>query len=73
MHDGEVGPIVELSTGFHVFRLVERQYAGMQPFDEKTQALVKKKLTNVIMEREYKRTLNEMKRRAVIQILDSDL
>jgi peptidyl-prolyl cis-trans isomerase SurA len=73
MHEGDIGPIVELSTGFHVFRLVERQYPGMQPFDEKTQSLIKKKLTAVIMDREYKRTVDELKRRAVIQVLDNDL
>jgi len=73
MHEGDLGPIIEISTGYHVFRLVERQYPGLQPFDDKTQALIKRKLSGVIMEREYKRTLNEMKRRAVIQILDSEL
>jgi peptidyl-prolyl cis-trans isomerase SurA len=73
MQESDIGPIVEIPTGFHVFRLVERQYPGLQPFDDKTQALIKKKLSAVIMEREYKRTLNEMKRRAVIQIIDSDL
>jgi hypothetical protein len=72
MHDGAIGPILEVASGFHVFRLVERQHAGLQPFGEKTQALVRKKLTNVSMERTYKRIVNEMKRRAVIQILDSD-
>src|SRR5262249_20154690 len=73
MQNGEIGPIIEMSSGFHVFRLVERQFAGAQPLDEKTQAQVKKKLQNVILERESKRLVGEMKRRAVIQIVDNDL
>lgn len=72
MREGETGPIVEMATGFHVIRLVEREHAGMQPFDEKAQALIKKKLQGIIMEREYKRIVNEMKRRAVIHVLDTE-
>jgi parvulin-like peptidyl-prolyl isomerase len=73
MQNGEVGPIVELSSGFHVIRLVERQFAGPQPFDDKTQAQIKRKLQGVILEREYKRQVGEMKRRAVILIVENEL
>ena len=44
------------------------------PLDaELTQAQIKKKLQSVILEREYKRVVSEMKRRAVILIVDSEL
>jgi peptidyl-prolyl cis-trans isomerase SurA len=66
--DGEVGPIVELSTGFHVFRLIRREYAGQMPFDQETQKIIITKLKNEIADRETKRIIDDLKRRAVIEI-----
>ena len=34
MKPGEVGPVVELPTGFHVFRLVKRDFAGQTPLTQ---------------------------------------
>lgn len=67
MRDGEVG-VVEIGSGYHVIRLVKRQYAGRLPLDEKVQAAIRNKLTNQIWEREYKRILSELKRKAAIEI-----
>jgi len=35
MKDGQVGPLIELTNGFHVIKLVHRDHAGQQPFDER--------------------------------------
>jgi hypothetical protein len=70
LKDGQVGPLIEMASGFHVVRLVQREYAGLQPLDEKTQAEIRKKVQNAIGEREYKRILNELKKTASIQIFD---
>jgi parvulin-like peptidyl-prolyl isomerase len=67
MQPGQVGPVVEIGNGFHVFRLAERQHAGLRPLDEKTQLEIKKKLQNLIADREYKRILGELKRKATIE------
>jgi hypothetical protein len=69
LFDGDVGPVVEMSTGFHVFRLVKRQYAGQMPFDQETQKIIITKLKNEVADRETKRILDELKRRAVIEII----
>ena len=68
MHEGDIGPVVEVTNGFHVFRLVKRDYAGLRPLDEKTQAEIRRKLENAVFEREYKRLVAELKRKAVIEI-----
>jgi parvulin-like peptidyl-prolyl isomerase len=68
MHDGEVGPLIELANGFHVVRLVKREYAGLKPFDLKTQNEIRKKLQNEIADREYARVMKELKSKAVIEI-----
>jgi parvulin-like peptidyl-prolyl isomerase len=71
MKDGEVGPVIELSTGFHVIRLIKRDYAGPMPFDDKVQALIRKKLSGEIFEREFKRLLGELRRKSTIEVVAS--
>jgi parvulin-like peptidyl-prolyl isomerase len=68
MKDGQVGSLVELSTGYHVFRLLKREVAGQLPLDDKLQLSISQKLKNEIAEREYKRIIKELKERAVIVI-----
>ena len=70
MRDGAVGPLVEITNGFHIIRLVKRQYAGRMPFDEKTQKRIKDKLRGEVFDREMKRIVNDLKRKAVIEIVN---
>jgi parvulin-like peptidyl-prolyl isomerase len=67
MREGEVGPLVEIATGFHIIRVSRREFAGPIPFDEKTQKIIARKLRNEIAERESKRVLYELRSRAVIE------
>ena len=69
LRDGDIGPIVELSTGVHVFRLLKREYAGQLPFDEKVQQRITNQLRSAIADREYKRLVKELRERAVYQIV----
>jgi parvulin-like peptidyl-prolyl isomerase len=72
MKEGEVGPLVELSTGYHLFRVVKREYHGQLPFDDKVQLRIANKLRGEIAEREYKRVVKELRERAVIAIERSE-
>jgi peptidyl-prolyl cis-trans isomerase SurA len=65
---GEVGPLIDLGFGFHIVRVAERQYAGRRPFDVPCQADIRKKLTNQIADREYKRIVEDLKRKATITV-----
>ena len=67
MKDGQVGPLIELTNGFHVIKLVHRDHAGQQPFDEKTQTRIREKLRDETSQRELKRLLNELKYKARIE------
>jgi PPIC-type PPIASE domain len=66
--DGQVGDVIELSTGFHVVKLVHRQKAGQLPFDETVQKRIRDKLRNEFFEREMKRIVRELKQKAVVVI-----
>jgi len=68
LRDGEIGPIVELTNGFHVIRLLKREYAGLKPFDDKTQTAIRIKLQNDAWEREQKRAVDTLKRKASVEI-----
>jgi parvulin-like peptidyl-prolyl isomerase len=67
MKDGEM-EVVELTNGFHVVRLVKREYAGMMPFDEKTQGTIREKLKNEIYAREAKKVVAALRRKATIEV-----
>jgi peptidyl-prolyl cis-trans isomerase SurA len=68
MRDSEIGPIIELTNGFHVIRLIKRQHAGIKPLDEKIQTAIRNKLQNEAWDREYKRVVDMLRRKASIEI-----
>jgi parvulin-like peptidyl-prolyl isomerase len=65
--DGDVA-LVELTSGFHVIHLVKREYAGLLPFNEKTQKNIRDKLRGDIFTREAKKLVADLKRHATIDI-----
>ncbi len=66
LHDGEVG-LVEMPTGFHVVRVVAREFAGQLPFNEKVQKQIKEKLRNDVGQRVMKDYVKNLKRKAIIE------
>jgi parvulin-like peptidyl-prolyl isomerase len=67
LKDGEVGTLVEMDNGFHIVRLIKRTYAGQMPFDDKVQKLVRDKLRIEIRNREVKKIITELRRKAIIE------
>jgi peptidyl-prolyl cis-trans isomerase SurA len=67
MKDGDL-EVVELTNGFHVVRLVKRDHAGVMPFDEKAQAMIREKLRNEVFARESKKVVAALRRKATIEV-----
>jgi hypothetical protein len=67
MRDGDVGPVVSVTTGFHVVRLVKRTYAGLALFNEETQKAIKDKLRNEAYVLESKHFVEGLKKTAHIE------
>jgi peptidyl-prolyl cis-trans isomerase SurA len=65
---GEFGPPMELSTGVHLYRVLKREYAGVMPFDEKTQSLIGNKLKTEMAEQERRHLIRELRERALIEV-----
>jgi parvulin-like peptidyl-prolyl isomerase len=72
LNEGEVGPLVEIPTGFHIVRLLKRTHAGMKPFDEKVQKQITDKLRNEVGNREMKAIVKELRDKALIEYVKSE-
>jgi hypothetical protein len=69
MKPGEVA-VVPLPSGYHVVRLVKREYAGMRPFDDdKVQKQIRDKLRGQVAEEEIKVLVAKLKRKTVWRII----
>ncbi|MGL4550635.1 MAG: peptidylprolyl isomerase [Gemmataceae bacterium] len=68
---GQVGPLVEMETGFHVVKMLKRTDAGRRPFDDKLQKTIKDKLRGDVFSREMKRTVGDLRRKALIQVAET--
>ena len=64
---GEVGPVVELPGGLQIVRVWERGYAGKKPLTLEVQGEIRKKVTSLYADREYRQIIEDMKSKAVIQ------
>jgi parvulin-like peptidyl-prolyl isomerase len=70
LKEGQIGPLIEMDHGFHIVKLYSYTAPGVRPFDEKVQRAIKNKLQNEVFNREMKRYVQDLRRRAVIQIAD---
>jgi parvulin-like peptidyl-prolyl isomerase len=70
LNDGEVGDVVEVPGGFHVVRVITRTHAGPMPFNEKVQTQIRNKLRTEIGMRERDAIMKELKRNAIVEIMD---
>lgn len=68
LKDGEIGPIVEISTGVHLMRLEKREFGGQLPLNEEVQKQIRNRLRGTIADREYKRKIREIRDRSVVEI-----
>lgn len=68
LQNGQVGPAFEVSTGVHLYRLVERDPGGQIPLNDTVQAQIRNKIRNQIFEKEFKRFVRELKSRAIVEI-----
>ncbi len=68
LREGDIGPVVETPNGYHVFRLVKRDYAGRRKLDDKLQGEIRRKLQNEMITRESRRFVESLKNKASIEL-----
>lgn len=69
LKEGQIGPVFELPTGVHIFRVVKREYAGQVPLNAQAQKAIRRKLEYQLMEREIRQLTRELRERSVICII----
>jgi len=67
---GEVGGPIATPTGYHIVKVVEREYAGVRTFDAKVQNQIREKLLKQYREAEYKKLIEELWRKGGVQVID---
>jgi peptidyl-prolyl cis-trans isomerase SurA len=68
---GQVSDLIETATGFHIVKVAERDYAGVQVFDVKVQNAIREKLLRQYREEEYKKLVEELWRKGGVRVIDA--
>jgi hypothetical protein len=69
MKPGDVSEPMEFGAGFHIVKVTHRTQAGRKPFDGEVQAEIRRRIQNLIADREYKRMVARLRAEAVVQIV----
>ncbi len=60
---GELSPLLQTATGYHIVKIVTAQKAGVREFDGKVQNEIRAKLTKQLQEKEYVKLVDDLWRR----------
>lgn len=67
---GQLSAVIQTPTGFHVVKVIERDYAGVQPFDAKVQTKIRDKLNDALYDADAKKMIDDLWRKGVVRILE---
>ena len=70
LRPGQVSNLIETPAGYHIVKVVERQVAGVRPYDEKLQAEIREKLMRKMRADEYTRLVEELWRKGVVKVME---
>ncbi len=61
--EGQISPLLQTATGYHIVKIVESRKAGTRPFDGKVQSEIRAKLTRQLQSKEYDKMVDDLWRR----------
>jgi hypothetical protein len=71
LQPGQISGLIELPDGYHIVKVLERQYAGLRPFvDNKVQAECRDRLKRQYSDAERNKLVQELWRRTAIQVFE---
>jgi len=68
---GEVSDLIQTPAGYHIVKVVKREYAGQRPFDAKVQDEVREKLLKKYRESEEQKMIEELWRKGPVRIIEN--
>ena len=67
---GQLSAVIQTPTGYHVVKVVERDFAGVLPFDAKAQGKIREKLNDALYDADAKKMIDDLWRKGVVRVLD---
>lgn len=67
---GQVSAVIPTPTGYHIVKVVERDYAGVRPFDAKLQGEIREKLNRQLYEADEAKMIEELWRKGVVRVIE---
>ncbi|HET6575331.1 MAG TPA: peptidyl-prolyl cis-trans isomerase, partial [Fimbriiglobus sp.] len=66
---GQVSDLIATQTGFHVVKVLERDVAGVRPFDEPTQTAIRNRLGARVQKAEYDKLIEDLWRKTNVEVM----
>ena len=70
LNEGQVSAPIPTRTGLHIIKVLEREVAGIHPFDKKTQLFIREKLAVETRRTEFKQLIDDLWRKTTVRITD---
>lgn len=67
---GELSAVIQTPTGYHIVKVLERQYAGVRPFDATVQNAIRDKIDNQYYEIDRAKMVEDLWRKGVVQVVE---
>ncbi|QJW99713.1 peptidylprolyl isomerase [Frigoriglobus tundricola] len=67
---GQVSGLIQTPTGYHIVKVVERDYESVLPCDAKVQSKIRDKLNESVYDQNKKKMVEDLWRKGVVRILD---
>jgi parvulin-like peptidyl-prolyl isomerase len=69
---GEVSAVIPAPTGYHLVRVLEREYVGVRPFDPKLQNEIRDKMNKALMELNEAKMVEDLWRKGVVRVVPDE-
>lgn len=66
---GQLSALIPTPAGFHIVKVVERDTAGVRPFDPKLQGEIRDKLNKVLYEADEAKMIEDLWRKGVVRVI----
>ncbi|HSQ56524.1 MAG TPA: peptidyl-prolyl cis-trans isomerase [Gemmata sp.] len=69
LRPGEVSKVIPTPSGYHIVKVVERDYVDLRPFDAKVQTEIREKILRKAREEEYHRLVEDLWRMGAVRVI----